>query len=246
MPHSDLNPYAFGYAVGLRAEKQALAANDFNPFDSNNMVARGVGYMIPGVSTALAAQDLYHNVSQGNVLGSIGSAGMMALGLIPGAGLLGGAAKGLARGGRALMGGGRVAQTVGKGLTAAAEGSMAASRGLVAANRGAKSVNNAMSEGIQKISPLSQTNWTKVGPMHVPLNPLKSTANAVKRNPLLTMGYTMSSGPPVETPPTPGVAPNVASQLPMTPPPAPMPPPMPMPKPPSGPFRPQPLVNFAN
>jgi len=244
MPHSDLNPYAFGYAVGTYTSKQAFELNNLNPFDSNNAVARGVGYMIPGVGTALAAQDLYHNVSQGNVLGSIGSAGMMALGLIPGAGLLGGAAKGLARGGRALMGGGRVAQTVGKGLTAVAEGGMAASRGMVAANRGAKAVNTTMSQGLQKISPLSQTSWKQIGPMSVPMNPLKSTANAIKNNPLQTMGMTMSSSPPAASTPaaTPGVAPSVAAQLPMTPP----PPPPPMPAMPSGPFRPQPLVNFAN
>jgi len=147
-----MQPYQFGALIGAQMKQAGVlgdigsgisnaASEMWNPTTTMGNIANVAGYMTPGVGSVLAGRDLYNNISQGNVLGSLGSAGMMALGLIPGAGLLGGAAKGLARGGRALMGGGRVAQTVGKGLNAAAEGTMAASRGMVAANRGAKSLN---------------------------------------------------------------------------------------------------------
>jgi hypothetical protein len=96
-----MQPYEFGYCVGAATEKRALGPSlgGFNPLNQDNQLARTVGYFVPGLSSVQAGQDLMHNVSQGNVLGSLGSAGMMALGLIPGAGLLGGAAKGLMRGG---------------------------------------------------------------------------------------------------------------------------------------------------
>ena len=205
-----MRPYEFGYVVGSQMKQAGVlgdigsgisnaASEMWNPTTSLGTAANIAGYMTPGVGSVLAARDLYTNVSQGNVLGSLGSAGMMALGLIPGAGLLGGAAKGLARGGRALMGGGRVAQTVGKGLNAAAEGTMAASRGMVAANRGAKSLNTSMSQGIQKHIPLAETSWKSVGPMSLPMNPVKSTMNAAIRNPINTLALTTSSAAPQNT-----------------------------------------------
>lgn len=200
-----MQPYEFGYRVGLQLEKQAFGPSlgglnpfnqentwgGFNPLNQQNTVARTLGYFAPGLSSVQAAQDLAHNISQRNVLGSLGSAGMMALGLIPGAGLLTGTAKGLLRGGRALAGGGRVAQTVGKGLNAAADGAQALSRGMVAVNRGAKQLNTAMSQGIQKHIPLAQTTWKG----YVPMNPVKSTMNAVIRNPINTVGLTRGSQP---------------------------------------------------
>jgi len=192
-----MQPYEFGYRVGARFEKQALGPSlgGFNPLNQDNTLARTMGYFVPGLGSVQSAQDLYHNVSQGNVLGSLGSAGMMALGLIPGAGLLGGAAKGLVRGGKALMGGGRVAQAVGKGLQATGAAGTQAARGMLAANRGATQLNTAMSQGIQKHIPLAQTSWKSVGPMSLPMNPVKSTMNAMIRNPINTVGMTMGSQP---------------------------------------------------
>jgi hypothetical protein len=192
-----MRPYEFGYSVGARLEKRALGGSwgGFNPLHQENTMARTLGYFTPGLSSIQAGQDLYHNVSQGNVLGSLGSAGMMALGLIPGAGLVSGAAKGLLRGSRALAGGGRVAQTVGKGLGAAADGAASLSRGMVNANRTATGINTAMSQGIQKHIPLAQTSWRSVGPMSLPMNPVKSTMNAMIRNPINTVGMTMGSQP---------------------------------------------------
>lgn len=189
-----MQPYEFGYCVGAATEKRALGPSlgGFNPLNQDNQLARTVGYFVPGLSSVQAGQDLMHNVSQGNVLGSLGSAGMMALGLIPGAGLLGGAAKGLMRGGKALMGGGRVAQAVGKGLQATGAAGTQAARGMLAANRGATQLNTAMSQGIQKHIPLAQTSWKGI----VPMNPVKSTMNAMIRNPINTVGMTMSSAPP--------------------------------------------------
>jgi len=188
-----MQPYEFGYAVGTHIEKQALGPSlgGFNPLNQENTLARGLGYFVPGLGSVQSAQDLYHNVSQGNVLGSLGSAGMMALGLIPGAGLATGAAKGLLRGSRALAGGGRVAQTVGKGLGAAADGAQALSRGMVAANRTANNINTSMSQGIQKYIPQMQTSWKG----YVPMNPVKSLGNAMIRNPINTVGMTMGSQP---------------------------------------------------
>jgi hypothetical protein len=213
-----MQPYEFGYAVGATLEKQAFGPQlgglnpfhqdntwgGFNPLNQQNTTARTMGYFAPGLSSIQAGQDLVHNISQGNVLGSLGSAGMMALGLIPGAGLVTGAAKGLLRGGRALAGGGRMAQTVGKGLTAAADGAQALSRGMVAANRGATQLNTAMSQGIQKHIPLMQTNWKQlgsVGPVNfsLPMNPMKSLGNAMIRNPINTVAMTTSSAPPQNT-----------------------------------------------
>lgn len=250
-----MQPYEFGYVVGSQMKQAGVlgdigsgisnaASEMWNPTTSLGTAANIAGYMTPGVGSVLAARDLYNNVSQGNVLGSLGSAGMMALGLIPGAGLPGGAAKGLARGGRALMGGGRVAQTVGKGLNAAAEGTMAASRGMVAANRSATGINSALSQGIQKHVPLAQTSWKSVGPMSVPLNPLKSTMNAAIRNPINTLAMTTSSAPPENT-----AAQINAQQLsgagPLTQPatPAPRVPTLNRPMAP-GSFRPQPIARF--
>jgi hypothetical protein len=193
-----MQPYEFGYRVGARLEKQAFGPSlgGFNPFNQDNQLARLGGYFVPGVGSALAAQDLYHNVSQRNVLGSLGSAGMMALGLVPGAGLIGGAAKGLMRGGKALLGGGRVAQAVGKGLQATGQAGTQAAQGMLSANRAVTNLNTAMSQGIQKHIPLAQTSWKSMGPMSVPMNPLKSTMNAVIRNPINTFGMTMGSQPP--------------------------------------------------
>lgn len=198
-----MQPYEFGYIVGGQV-KQANMVGDavsemWNPTTTAGQVANVAGYMVPGVGTVLSARDLYNNVRAGNVLGSLGSAGMMALGLIPGAGLLGGAAKGLVRGGKALMGGGRVAQTVGKGLQAAGAAGTQAARGMLSANRGATAMNTAMSQGIQKHIPLAQTSWKSVGPLSVPMNPVKSTMNAMIRNPINTVGMTMSSAPPENT-----------------------------------------------
>jgi len=192
-----MRPYEFGYSVGAHIEKQALGPSlgGFNPLNQENTLARGLGYFVPGLGSVQSAQDLYHNVSQGNVLGSLGSAGMMALGLIPGAALATGAAKGLLRGSRALAGGGRVAQTVGKGLGAAADGAQALSRGMVAANRAANNINTTMSQGIQKHIPQMQTSWKQMGPMSVPMNPVKSLGNAMIRNPINTVGMTMGSQP---------------------------------------------------
>ena len=201
-----MQPYAFGYCVGAATEKRAFGPSlgglnpfnqentwgGFNPLNQQNTTARTLGYFAPGLGSVQSAQDLAHNIGQGNVLGSLGSAGMMALGLIPGAGLLTGAAKGMLRGSRALAGGGRVAQTVGKGLGAAAEGTQALSRGMVAANRTAKNINTTMSQGIQKHIPLAQTSWKG----YVPMNPVKSTMNAMIRNPINTVGMTMGSQPP--------------------------------------------------
>jgi hypothetical protein len=191
-----MQPYEFGHRVGLALEKRAdWEMGGFNPFHQDNQLARTVGYFMPGVGSALAAQDLYHNVSQGNVIGSLGSAGMMALGFIPGAGLLTGGARVAARGGRALMSGGRVAQTVGKGLQAAADGGVAVARGMTAANRTAKGINTAMSQGIQKHIPIAQTQWKGF----MPMTPLKSLRNAAVRNPINTVGITMSSTPPQDS-----------------------------------------------
>lgn len=192
-----MQPYEFGYAVGATLEKQALGPSlgGFNPLNQENQLARTVGYFVPGLGSVQAGQDLIHNIGQGNVLGSLGSAGMMALGLIPGAGLLGGAAKGLMRGGKALMGGGRVAQAVGKGLQATGAAGTQAARGMLTANRGATQLNNAMSQGIQKHIPQMQTSWKSVGPLSVPMNPVKSLGNAMIRNPINTVGMTMSSAP---------------------------------------------------
>jgi hypothetical protein len=193
-----MQPYEFGYCVGSRLEKQAFGPSlgGLNPLNQNNQLARTVGYFVPGLSSVQAGQDLYQNVRQGNVLGSLGSAGMMALGLIPGAGLLGGAAKGLMRGGKALLGGGRVAQTVGQGLQAAGTAGTQAARGMLAANRGATQLNTAMSQGIQKYIPQMQTSWKSMGPMSIPMNPMKSLGNAMIRNPINTVGMTMGSQPP--------------------------------------------------
>jgi len=207
-----MQPYEFGYCVGAATEKRALGPSlgGFNPLNQDNQLARTVGYFVPGLSSVQAGQDLMHNVSQGNVLGSLGSAGMMALGLIPGAGLLGGAAKGLMRGGKALMGGGRVAQAVGKGLQATGAAGTQAARGMLAANRGATQLNTAMSQGIQKHIPLMQTSWKQVpipglraglgeGGLSIPMTPLKSLGNAMIRNPINTVAMTTSSAPPQNT-----------------------------------------------
>lgn len=196
-----MQPYEFGYAVGATLEKQALGGSwgGFNPLHQENTLARTVGYFTPGLSSIQAGQDLARNISQGNVLGSLGSAGMMALGLVPGAGLIGGAAKGLMRGGKALMGGGRAAQAVGKGLQATGAVGTQAARGMLAANRGATSLNTAMSQGIQKHIPLMQTSWKQMGPMSVPMNPVKSLSNAMIRNPINTVAMTTSSAPPQNT-----------------------------------------------
>jgi hypothetical protein len=73
--------------------------------------------------------------------------------------------------------------------------------------------------------------------------PIRSTVDAAVRNPLRVGADLMHSGGAGVHGAAPeaaaGVAPSVAAQLPMTPPPA------PMPALSSGPFRPQPLVNFA-
>ncbi|NDC10343.1 MAG: hypothetical protein EBZ75_13585 [Oxalobacteraceae bacterium] len=196
-----MQPYEFGYCVGMQLEKQALGPSlgGFNPLNQDNTLARTVGYFVPGLSSVQAGQDLYNNISQGNVLGSLGSAGMMALGLIPGAGLLGGAARGIAQGGKALMNGGRVAQAVGRGMQTVGAAGTQAARGMLSANRGATSLNTAMSQGIQKHIPIAQTSWKSVGPMSIPMNPVKSTMNAMIRNPINTVAMTTSSAPPQNT-----------------------------------------------
>ena len=206
-----MQPYDFGALIGAQMKQAGMlgdigsgisgaASELWNPTTTMGTIANVAGYALPGVGSVLAGRDLYNNISQGNVPGALGSAGMMALGLIPGAGLLGGAAKGLMRGGKALMGGGRIAQTVGKGLQATGAAGTQAARGMLSANRGATSLNTAMSQGIQKNLPIMQTSWKPLGSVgrmnfSLPMNPVKSLGNAMIRNPINTVGMTMSSAP---------------------------------------------------
>jgi len=92
-----------------------------------------------------------------------------------------------------------VAQAVGKGLQATGAAGTQAARGMLSANRAATNLNTAMSQGIQKHIPLAQTSWKSVGPMSIPMNPVKSTMNAMIRNPINTVAMTTSSAPPQNT-----------------------------------------------
>lgn len=175
-----------------------------NPFDQDswlNTTTAGqlTSYLTPGLGTVTSARDVWNNASQGNILGTLGSAGMMALSLVPGGAVVGGLARGgkaLATGGKALMAGGRASQLAGKGLQTMGAAGTQAARGAMSLNRGAVSLNNTISQGIQKAVPLRQTTWKSVGPMSVPMNPIKSTINAGIKNPITTTSMLTSSGPP--------------------------------------------------
>ena len=240
MPHSDLNPYAFGYAVGAHTAKQAdwgdvaQGASDMiiggNPLDptQRGLAADLALYSNPFTGVATAASDTAQHLWNGRLGAAAGSVLMGGLSFAPGLGA-----------------------AVGKGITGAARtGAKAISnpalqRGAAAARQfvttGSKrftQAQNAVSSTIQKAIPQQTAALTWKAP-------IRSTVDAAVRNPLRVGADLMHSGgggihgggaAEAAT----GVAPSVAAQLPMTP------PPPPMPALPSGPFRPQPLVNFAN
>lgn len=186
--------------------KEAAGVYDYtlkhvNPFDQNSWlnttrVGNIASYVTPGLGTVTAGRDLYNNVRAGNVLGSLGSAGMMALGLVPGAGMLGVAGKGLGAAGKMLRTsqGLRAAAKTAPGMmgTAAnvgAQGTRALAKGMTAAGNTAHNVNNAMAAGVQKIVPQVPTQWKG----YVPMTPMSSARNAIVRNPVNVIGMTQST-----------------------------------------------------
>jgi hypothetical protein len=239
MPHPDLNPYAFGYAVGAYTSKKASwgdvaqGASDMiiggNPLDptQRGLAADLALYSNPFTGVATAASDTAQHLWNGRLGSAAGSILMGGLSFAPGLGA-----------------------AVGKGITGAvrtgakAIGNPALQRGAAAArnfvttgSKGFTQAQNAVSSTIQKAIPQKTTAMTLKAP-------IRSTVDAAVRNPLRVSADLMHSGGAGIHSAAPeaaaaSVAPSVTSQLPMTP------PPLPMPALPTGSFRPQPLVNFA-
>lgn len=240
MPHPDLNPYAFGYAVGAYTElKQASwgdvaqGASDMiiggNPLDptQRGLAADLALYSNPFTGVATAASDTAQHLYNGRFGSALGAVGMGALSFLPGLGA--GIGKGVAG---AVRGGAKALGSAG-----AARAAAGARQFVTTGSKGFTQAQNAVSNTIQKAIPQKTTAMTWKAPV-------RSTVDAAVRNPLRVGADLMHSGGGGIQSAAPeaaaGVAPSVAAQLPMTP------PPPPMPALPTGPFRPQPLVNFAN
>lgn len=240
MPHPELNPYAFGYAVGAYTSKQASwgdvaqGASDMiiggNPLDptQRGLAADLALYSNPFTGVATAASDTAQHLWSGRLGSAAGSIGMGALSFLPGVGA--GLGKGIAT---AARGGAKALGSAG-----AARAAAAARQFVTTGSKGFTQAQNAVSSTIQKAIPQQTAALTWKAP-------IRSTVDAAVRNPLRVGADLMHSGGggvhgggAGEA--ASGVAPSVAAQLPMTP------PPPPMPALPTGPFRPQPLVNFAN
>ena len=155
--------------------KQAISAGG---------VAEGIGYMLPGVGTALSARDAAQAFGQGRIMAGLGNTAMAGLSLIPGGGLAGGALKGIGRfagmGLRALKGTRAGAKAVGAGaaigkaMPSFVQGGKAVGQAAVNTGKAVGTQYGKLSEGFAN---------TGVGSV-LKNNPIKATAGAIGANAL--------------------------------------------------------------
>ena len=134
-------------------EKRAIGIGD---------VAETVGYMTPGVGSVLSGRDAYKAFGQGRIGAGLGHAALAGIGLIPGAGMLGGAVKGL--GGLALRGGSKLlARGAGQGVAKVLPTAVGAAKGVASGVKGVGgSIQNVAARNMGPISRAGQTGTGRV------------------------------------------------------------------------------------
>ena len=161
-----MQPYEFGWRVGLQLEKRAEGERGWGGFARDlalghgglagqvdpmqrGLVAHGLAYSNPFTGVPTAISDTGRHLYNGRYLSALGSVGEGALSFLPGLGLAGGfaargAAKGLAAGGKALAGAG-MRQAGGALINTARAGN----RGRLAV----EGAQTAIGKGIQRVMP---------------------------------------------------------------------------------------------